>query len=73
MCFFIETNLKKYGTKCTLSVPEFKQKAHQTMIKRYGHAYPIQNDELKNKILDNRAETLNQLPSLNASALEARA
>jgi len=55
-----KTNLEKYGTKCTLSVPEFRQKAHQTMIKRYGHAYPIQNDELKNKILDNRAETLSK-------------
>lgn len=44
-----ETNLKKYGAKCSLQNKEVKQKIKNTMVERYGVENPSQSEEIKKK------------------------
>lgn len=42
-----ETNLKKYGVETTLLVKEFKEKAKQTCLEKYGNEWYFASDEGK--------------------------
>ena len=62
-----ETNMRKYGKECTFNVEEFKAKRFKTMQKKFMCNYPSQNEALKKRILDKRAETLSKNQSVFTS------
>lgn len=43
------SNLKKYGTNCTLQNDEIKEKSKKTMLEKYGVFNPMLNEEIKEK------------------------
>jgi hypothetical protein len=45
-----KTNLKKYGSACTLNNKEINQKVKATNIKRRGVEYPTQSKEVRDKV-----------------------
>lgn len=44
------TNLKKYGTKCTLQAEEVLEKSEKTLVKRFGCTNAFSSKEIKEKI-----------------------
>lgn len=52
------TNKKLYGGKSPQCDIEIKEKSYNTMIERYGVKYSYQNQEIKNKFLENLDETI---------------
>jgi len=44
----IKSNLKKYGKKCTLAIPEIREKAEKTFMKKYGVNTPSKSNIIKN-------------------------
>ena len=44
------TNIAKYGTKCTLNTEENIQKKKNTWIKKYGVDNPLKNKEVLKKL-----------------------
>jgi len=47
-----ETNLKKYGSTCSLNDSHVRAKAHKTCIDRYGAINPFQSEKIKQQICD---------------------
>lgn len=50
------TNLNKYGTKCSLNVPEIKEKAINTIKEKYGVDNAFKSKEIWKKIKQNNIE-----------------
>ena len=51
-----ETNMKNHGVEYVSQVPEFKEKAVNTMLDRYGVKYTTQSPDLMNKMKQNNNE-----------------
>lgn len=47
-----QSNIKKYGTKSTLLVREFRDKSTQTKIKKYGTPFVSAHPDIRKKIID---------------------
>lgn len=54
-----ETNLKKYGVKCSLLNPEIRKKSKATILKKYGVEYISQNEIIKQKIANSNKNNKN--------------
>lgn len=50
------TNLKKYGAKYVMQVPEIKERLYQNNLKKTGYAHALQNPEIYNKMLQKNEE-----------------
>lgn len=46
---FEETNLKRYGVKCSLNNPAIHEKAKNTFMKKYGVEYPLLSQDIRDK------------------------
>ena len=53
-----ETNVNKYGVSNVFMSDIFKEKIRETCFEKYGYFYPMQNENIKNKSLKNRKNTL---------------
>jgi hypothetical protein len=47
-----ETNIKKYGTECSLNSPEIKNKIIDNNLKNYGVEHIMQSTQFRNKVKD---------------------
>lgn len=69
------TNIKKYGTKCTLNTEENIKKKKATWESKYGEGVdnPLKAKEIKDKVLNTNIERYGSRCPLNNSAVKEKA
>ncbi|MBR5297607.1 MAG: hypothetical protein IKU29_07050 [Parabacteroides sp.] len=65
-----ETNLKKYGHRCTLCNKDINDKARSTMMKRYGAEWAAQNQDILNRMMNTQIERHGGIGTASKSTLD---
>ena len=61
------TNIAKYGTKCTLNTEENIQKKKNTWIKKYGVDNPLKNKEVLKKLQETNLQKYNHVCAMDGN------